>query len=57
MAVPSIAARPGRPQVPTPKAFTPELIRADVREQTHFARLPYSVITVWRLVRWLEVAP
>ena len=57
MAVPSIAARPVRPQVRTPKASTPELIRADVREQSHFAPLPYSVITVWRLVRWLEVAP
>ena len=56
MAVPSIAARPARPQVPTPKATTPELIRARVREQSHLARLPYSVIT-WRLVRWLEVAP
>ena len=57
MAVPSIAARPVWPQVSTPKASTPELIRADVREQIRFARLPYSVITVWRLVRWLEVAP
>jgi hypothetical protein len=57
MAVPSIAARPARPQVLTPKASTPELIRADVREPIRFARLPYSVITVWRLVRWLEVAP
>ena len=57
MAVPSIAACPARPQVLTPKASKPELIRADVREQIRFAPLPHSVITVWRLVRWLEVAP
>jgi hypothetical protein len=57
MAVPSIAACPARPQVPIPKVSAPDLVRADVREQIRFARLPYSVITVWRLVRWLEVAP
>jgi hypothetical protein len=57
MAVPSIAARPARSQVRILGPGGPELIRADVREQIRFARLPGWCITSWRLVRRLEVAP
>ena len=57
MAVPSIAARPARSQVRISRPGGPELIRADVCEQTRFARLPGWCITFWPLMRRLEVAP
>jgi hypothetical protein len=36
---------------------SPELVRADVREQTRAVRLPDCVITYWRLSAASEVLP
>jgi hypothetical protein len=37
---------------PARNTGTPETVRADVREQSRFVRLPASVILFSRLLRW-----
>jgi hypothetical protein len=46
-----------RPQVRVSRFTTPEFIRPEIRSQLAAVRFPSSVVTIWRLLAWLGVAP